>query len=363
MNEGKKNAVSVIIAAYNAEKDIRKCLDSVCNQTFKNLEIIIVNDGSTDQTLEILEEYAKKDSRIKVINQANRGAGLTKNVGLKIATCEYIAFVDSDDWIEKETFERAYACTENGQIDMVVFNHNKVFPNRRLENVRKIKEEYIQMDEIGIEKYVMKYMISFNHEFGAWNKLVKREIIQKYGIEFSDNRKTVYDDNLYCLKLICYVKTIRTINQGFYNYNIRQGSVSDMSNTYEKLALGYTNMLKEFRDYVCQHDMQKEWEPVFPLLYYSMVFFGLTRLKRFGGMDIRGVAQKLSETDYYLEYMKQINKWSVRKKYITQTAAGIGTLKNDNCQLMGLLFLTLVQGKLIAHNAIQGKHEKVDFWI
>lgn len=356
-------AISVIVAAYNAEKDIRRCLDSICSQTFENLEIIVVNDGSTDQTLDILGEYENVDSRIKIIDQENQGAGKAKNAGLKAATGDYIAFVDSDDWIEKETFMESYGCTENGKIDMVVYNHNKIFPNRELRNVRKMKEELIRMDDIGIEKYVMKYMISFNHEFGAWNKLVRREIIDKYGIEFSDNKKTIYDDNLYCLKLICHVETIRTLNRAFYNYNIRSGSVSDMSNTYEKLALGYTYMLQEFRNYVCEQGMLDQWKSVFPLLYYSMVFFGLTRLKRFGGMDIRGVAKKLSETEYYSEYMSQINKLSVRVKYITKTVLGIGTLKNDNWQLMGLIFLTLVQGKLIASNAIKNKYDRVDFWI
>lgn len=363
MYYNEKPAISVIVAAYNSEKCIKKCLDSICEQSFKDLEIIIVNDGSVDHTLSILKEYKQRDSRIKIVNQENQGAGLAKNAGLNIATGEYVAFVDSDDWIEKETFEEAYRCTEGGKIDMVVFNHNKIFPNKVLKKVRKLKDEIIDLEEMGVEKYVLKYMISFNHEFGAWNKVVKRDIIRKYNIGFSDNKKTVYDDNLYCLKLICHVKKIRSINKSFYNYNIHSGSVSDISNTYKKLALGYSNMLEEFRDYLYSNHFWDQWNSVFPLLYYSMVFFGLTRLKRFGGIDIRGVAKLLSNDKYYIEYMREINKLSVRVKYITETLPGIGTLKNNNWQLIGLLFLTLIQGKMIAVNALQNKYERVDFWI
>ncbi len=363
MYKENKVSISIIVAAYNAEQYICKCLDSICSQTFSDLEIIVVDDGSQDRTGMIADEYMKKDDRMIVIHQKNKGAGMAKNEGLLRATGEYVIFVDADDWIEKDTCEEVYRYTQQGKIDMVVFNHNKIFPDKEMKNVRKIKEEIIDIDTIGIEKYVMRYMISFNHEFGAWNKLVKRKIIEENKIMFSDNKKTVYDDNLYCLKLICHVKSICAINRAFYNYNIRSGSISNISHTGEELALGYTEMLSEFRLYICQHKMWDNWKSVFPCLYYSMVFFGLIRLKRFCGVNINGIAKKLGETEYYMEYMEAMNKGENRWKYVIETIPGVGTLKNNNWQLVGLLILTIIQGKLIAANAVKNKFEKVDFWI
>jgi glycosyltransferase involved in cell wall biosynthesis len=105
--------VSIVIPVYNVEKYLRQCLDSVVNQTLKDIEIICVNDGSTDNSLQILEEYANKDDRIKIINKDNGGLSSARNAGLEIATGVYIGFVDSDDYIEIETYNEAYKLTSN----------------------------------------------------------------------------------------------------------------------------------------------------------------------------------------------------------------------------------------------------------
>ena len=117
-----KLKVSVVIPIWNTEKYLRKCLASVVNQTYKNLEIICINDGSPDNSLAILEEYAKKDSRIIIINQGNAGVSTARNRGLDIATGEYISFVDPDDWIESNTYESTVNLFEkNPKVDLITF--------------------------------------------------------------------------------------------------------------------------------------------------------------------------------------------------------------------------------------------------
>jgi len=112
--------VSIIVPVYNVEKYLEKCLESIINQTLKNLEIICVNDGSTDNSLQILEDYAKKDQRIKIINKKNRGSGAAKNTGMKNASGEYIGFVDSDDWVDLAMFEKLYNRAKSQKSDMVM---------------------------------------------------------------------------------------------------------------------------------------------------------------------------------------------------------------------------------------------------
>ena len=114
--------VSVIIIAYNIEQYIEKCIKSVINQTFKEIEILIVNDGSTDKTLSIINEWALKDKRIKIINQVNKGAIEARKAGLDKCNGKYVLFVDGDDWLELNAIERLYNEIEQDQADIVVYN-------------------------------------------------------------------------------------------------------------------------------------------------------------------------------------------------------------------------------------------------
>ena len=125
--------ISIIVPVYNSEKYIDKCLDSILNQTYKDLEIVLVNDGSNDQSLKILEKYALRDTRIKVVNQENKGVAAARNTGLDNATGEYILYVDSDDWIENNMVERMVELSANADI-VFCGNDNAVSP----EFVKKI---------------------------------------------------------------------------------------------------------------------------------------------------------------------------------------------------------------------------------
>ena len=136
--------VSVIVPVYNVEKYLKDCLDSVVNQTLEDIEIICVNDGSTDNSLAILEEYAEKDSRIKIITQENKGLGGARNTGLYHANGEYISFIDSDDWIELNTFEELYNMSKNLDLDMLMFQM-KVF---NIETGEFIEDQYNNIDSI-----------------------------------------------------------------------------------------------------------------------------------------------------------------------------------------------------------------------
>lgn len=122
--------ISVIIPVYGVEKYIRQCLESVIKQTYKNLEIIVVNDGTKDNSMKIVEEYLV-DERIKVINKENGGISSARNRGIEEATGEYVSFVDSDDWLEIDLYERIVQILEGNKVDIIVFNYNRYSENKK----------------------------------------------------------------------------------------------------------------------------------------------------------------------------------------------------------------------------------------
>lgn len=142
--------VSVIIPVYNVEKYLRECLDSVVNQTLKDIEVICIDDGSTDSSMEILKGYAAKDKRIKIIKQKNKGAGAARNKGLKSAKGEYIHFLDSDDWIEIDAYEKLYNIIKDRDIDFIKFrgfsynNQLKQITTRNYLDISKVEPQYFE---------------------------------------------------------------------------------------------------------------------------------------------------------------------------------------------------------------------------
>lgn len=177
--------VSIIVPVYNVEKYIRCCLDSLVNQTMSNIEIICINDGSTDNSLEILEEYAKKDDRIKIINQENKKQGAARNRGIEIAQGEFIGFVDSDDWVDLDYFEKLYTTALEYQSDVAVAS---VLKHKK--NYQKYNVYY---------KNIMAYIIfQFQH--------IKIVIGSDFVNKIPANKKRVITDSPFIYKILVLVQ-------------------------------------------------------------------------------------------------------------------------------------------------------------
>ena len=180
--------VSVVIPVYNVEKYLRECLDSVINQTLKDIEIICVDDGSTDSSLEILKEYAAKDSRIKIITQQNQHAGVARNNGLEAATGEFVHFLDSDDWIELDAYEKLYEILKNTGADLVKFkgysfdNQTKEVSTRAYLDIAKVDEHYFNnfLNIIKDTENIIKLPDS------PWSGVYNTDFLKKNNIYFDD---------------------------------------------------------------------------------------------------------------------------------------------------------------------------------
>ena len=227
--------ISVIIPVYNSSTNLRKCLDSVVNQTLKDIEIIVINDGSTDDSKNIIEEYTVKYKNIIFIDQENKGIGKTRNIGIKKATGEYITFVDSDDYIKENMLEEYYKYAKKHNFDLVIGSYIKKINN---------KEIIFENNKFKTGNVKTTPQILYLIEYGPWAKLYKREMLINNNIYFDEKRK--YEDMPFVSKALLKSKLIGQITEPYYYYIIHNNSETT---TMDKRVFDILDILKEIKDY------------------------------------------------------------------------------------------------------------------
>lgn len=210
--ESSKIDISIIVPIYNAEKYLNKCIDSLISQTKKELEIILINDGSTDNSEKIIREY--DDKRIVYYKNKNQGIGITRNFGIEKAHGKYLLFIDSDDYIDINTCEVLYKKAEQGKLDLVVCNYYKDFENGKIE---KISLE--QFDDTDV-RHNPRLINIINPS--PWNKLFKKEMVDKYNIRFIENKK--YEDAPFFTCALKYAKKVGKVEDYLNYYVIHKNS-------------------------------------------------------------------------------------------------------------------------------------------
>lgn len=284
MISNSEKIISIIIPAYNAEKYISKCLDSLINQTYKNLEIIVVNDGSTDNTLKILEKYASDDNRIKVLNQKNSGASQARNNALKIFSGDYLMFADADDWLDENTCESALNELIENNVDVVMWTYVREFGS--LSAVKQIfDEDKIYFDKNAVSQRLHRRFLGLYKEELArpengecivpvWGKLYKSEVIRKANAEFVDLKKVgSCEDGLYNLEVFGFVNSAVFINKPWYHYR-KDNSGSQTVSYREKLYSQWQNLYEEMQSYI---DCNKCPE-MYQLSLYNRIAIGVFHL-------------------------------------------------------------------------------------
>ncbi|WP_455537661.1 glycosyltransferase [Terrisporobacter sp.] len=220
--------ISIIVPVYNTDKVfLKKCIQSLINQTEDDIEIIIINDGSNNDTSDYCNEYSKIDKRIKVIHQENQGVSVARNTGIDNATSKWITFVDPDDWVELDMCERLIENLE-GNEDILIFTYTEVFKNKEIpkywgnEKIYNLSLKEHELLQLGILDYNGEFL---NLYFGAvWCNLYNREFINKYNIRFVEGLAKAQDTvfNLYALE---YAKNIKYYNKSLYYYRHNENSV------------------------------------------------------------------------------------------------------------------------------------------
>ena len=218
--------VSIVVPVYNVEKYLRRCVDSLINQSYLNLEILLVDDGSTDSSLSICKEYELKDSRIRVFHKENEGLGLTRNYGIDQTSGEYITFVDSDDYLTLDAIEAMLKIATATDADVVIascFYKNKkqnIALPERLYNGCEIKEILMvhMMGNKGNQLDALSYT--------AWGKLYKKELFTKNNLVFPSERKFIWEDLAFSVNAYPLSKKIYVLHKSVYYYCFNEGSLT-----------------------------------------------------------------------------------------------------------------------------------------
>lgn len=252
MNEAPK--VSVIIPVYNAEDYLRQCLDSVINQTLPDIEIICVDDGSTDCSAEILLEYSEKDTRINVVTQENQGQSSARNNALNIATGEYIAFLDSDDFYRENTLAELYTLAQSETADIIGFNAFPLFENKNLEIRFQAWKTYYARKQIinkPISGLTAMNLLTQNSEYrpSACLLFYRRSFLEEKHIRFYEG--IIHEDNLFTFQCFVLAKRVMQVSEQYYGRRAREDSTMTQVESVKNLR-GYflclINMLRSLKN-------------------------------------------------------------------------------------------------------------------
>ena len=238
--------LSIIIPVYNVEQYLQSCVQSVITQTYQNLQVILVNDGSTDLSGVLCDQLAQQDSRMQVVHKKNGGLSDARNAGLKVATGEYVAFLDSDDvYLLNDGLEQLMALAQAEQPDVLLFQAVDVYPNHQ--SIRKAYDEAWIVSHTGIEMFHQLVRTqSFN--MSACFQLVRRNLLEQHQIYFE--KGLLSEDVDWSLRLWRHVSKVRAINLPLYGYQHREGSISTTYtirnlHSYEYIFVKFVQLYKE----------------------------------------------------------------------------------------------------------------------
>lgn len=282
--------VSIIVPIFNSEKYLNKCIDSIINQSLKEIEIILINDGSKDNSELICNNYAKKDNRIRVISKKNEGVSSARNCGLKMAKGEYVLFVDSDDWLELNMCEVLYKEASLGDYDVVMCGF------KEFNDYKKSYKDFI-INNVSDDK-ILDIILSNSYPIKGFlfNKLLKREKITK---EFND-KIFIKEDLMFLLENVGNITKYKIIKDELYNYRITESSLSHS----KKVNINRISSL-----YVDKYIVEKfntRYIDFYKFLFvheYCFYFFNMS-------LDQKSILKEKYETNfkkYYKEVLKSNN--------------------------------------------------------
>ena len=266
----KKINVSIILPVYNVECCIEKCINSLLNQTLKNIEILLIDDGSTDNTINILKYFSKIDTRIKVVNKNNGGVASARNLGVSLAKGKYIDFVDPDDFIELNTYEILYNLAEKYDLDMITYKLNMFDPIYESEpKIIKLKKENIYFGEL--ENYVL------NISGSSVNKFYKTLLFKSQKHQFVFPPLNMGEDLIVNYHIYLYIHRFVYLNEKLYHYRIKRPgklSYNFNKNSYRKFfdeSMFYIKKLPQF--YIDKHLIKGKESLILKMFFHYYNFY------------------------------------------------------------------------------------------
>lgn len=303
-----KSLISVIMPVYNAEKYLREAIESVLNQTYTNFELFLINDRSTDNSMEICKEYAQKDNRIILLenNTEKHGPGPTRNIGLDNATGEFIYFMDADDWIESDLLEQAINQIKTDKSDMVVFGAITEFYQNHSDSQRSQEFEKLIWTKDEIKNNIKEYWKV--RSITLWSHLIRRSVIGETRFE----NILLSEDDCFFFDVLAKIETVSYLNKWLYHYRMSPDSTI---HKWHKNHLEYQHTKwiheKRFFDSISAIMTQEEYVDFLIMDYLRIIYeisFQKCPLSFAGKCDIISNAKEYLELDNYRRYINISDK-------------------------------------------------------
>ena len=319
--------VSVIIPVYKVEKYLNKCIESVVNQTYQNLEIILVDDGSPDSCPKICDEWAEKDGRIKVIHKLNEGQSVARNAGLKIFTGDYLTFVDSDDYISLNLIEECM--NEIKDNDFLVFGYNFVDSSERIFKGLIPQDQIIWFkDHMTLFICIMWQIKIFDKNYGVcptgvWTRLYNSRIIKEKNLYFQDTREIFAEDLYFNLNCFLLSEKAKFLNDPYYNYySTRPGNSCEGLLKRLDYKLNEINKLSKYfeNDLYKSGRFDKEFlDKNYPYLYFLLMRFYIEHMTKKDLYKLKQYIDKIEDKERFYNLIKkakenksEYKKWSTK---------------------------------------------------
>lgn len=258
--------ISIIVPVYNTEKYLERCINSIINQTLENIEIILINDGSTDNSLDICKRYENEDNRIKLFSINNSGAGAARNIGLDYAKGEYIGFVDSDDWVEYYMFETLYNIAIETDVDIVSSNFYRNYTDKQIKNDIKFESGLFNKQDIKnkiLPELICSEKLTSDIPSNMWTKIYKKVLIKHNNISFEE-KLLGGQDLLFSKECIIHSNFIYFMNERYlyhYRYNINSRTNTYLSNAwniYKVRNKKYKEINNDFSDFDFSDQIERD---------------------------------------------------------------------------------------------------------
>ena len=305
--------VSIIIPAYNVAPYLDRCVQSACAQTYRNIEIILVDDGSTDESGEMCDRWAEKDSSVRVVHKMNGGLSDARNSGLDIANGEYILFVDGDDYVDANLVSTVLNSMSES-VDMVVFGYTEVYDNHATQRIVFPRSKYSISSNRDKLNCIVGPFFKYALGWQATNRLFLKSIIDKYNIRFVNNSKVFAEDQCFCLMYLAHCNQIVVIEDCLYNYYQRSGSIMNTDRRNETPRFGKKNELAiEILNHYSQFDDCVMLLDFFPIIHYFVlerpivIFESIYRkkLNRLRALIIEDISS-ISDIDLFYQDLKMM---------------------------------------------------------
>lgn len=302
MKNNQDRKVSIVVPIYNAEKYIDRCIKSILDQSYHNLQLILINDGSTDHSLQLCQKFAREDGRVEVVSQRNAGVSSARNTGISLADGEFITFVDSDDCLTNSAIETALQYIDMTCADVVVYGWKRIYENS--ERYEEIIEQYeVVNDQTVIIRKILEHYSAYGGGY-PWNKIWRRKTFMNESIPLFDLQLSFFEDLEWVIRSMLCVKRLVVCPKCLYNYSVRKFSVTNTTAINEEKEISYHMALTKIISKIGSIPDLQMW---LKKKYYPEIVNGIVHAKRQNWHQVEEyLSNRLQDAKEVIIYSKEI---------------------------------------------------------